>query len=280
MQKTIFLPALALVGGLTGFGLRRWELSAAFDANGLAIPWAPATVALVALSLLMAAAFILLCRNPRNESRQYGDAFAADGRWGYLVLSGVASAMLLLAGVFGMRSELSGGSPGLLRMLLWVLCLVSFVCVIFTVLANFRGEDLRSSMMLLAPAYTFCVWLVTAYQKRAADPVVLDYMYELLAIICTLLAFYFIAGFSFSRGQVWSSALFCLLSVYFGIVTLADGHEIEQRLLVLFSILYQLATVSVLLYNVFAIKPKRLLKTRRMPRGAQIDKKAENTPAE
>ena len=237
-------------------------------------------MALAALSLLVAAVFLLLCRNPRNESRQYGDAFAADGRWGYLILSGVASAMLLLAGVFGLLGEFSGGSPGLLRILLWFLCLVSFLCVIFTVLANFRGERLNSSMMLLAPAYTFCVWLVTAYQKRAADPVVLDYMYELLAIICALLAFYFIAGFSFSKGQVWSSALFCLLSVYFGIVTLADGHEVRQRLLILFSILYHLATVSVLLYNAFAVKPKRLLKPQRMPRGARTDRQTKNAPAE
>lgn len=279
MPKVILLPLLATAGGFGGFLLRRWELTAVFDASGLAVPWAPATVALILWSLLIAVVFFFFCRNLRNELKGYDDSFTVPNYGLYLPVIAMACACLLLAGVFGLYGTFSGGAPGLLRLLLWVLCLISLVCIVYTTLANFRGQERKFDLMLLLPAYTFCVWLVVAYQKRAADPVVLDYMYELFAIVCALLAFYFTAGFSFSKPKVWPCSIFCLLAVYFGIVTLADGRELEQRLLVLFSILYHLATVTVLLYNAFAIKPKRLLKSGRMPARAK-DKTDRDTSAE
>ena len=56
MLRVILLPVLAVVGGVGGFFLRRWELATAFEAEtGLAIPGAPATVALIVLSVVVAA---------------------------------------------------------------------------------------------------------------------------------------------------------------------------------------------------------------------------------
>lgn len=56
MRKEILLPAVAVAGGGAGFVLRRWELATAFEADtGLPIPGAPATLALIALSVAMAA---------------------------------------------------------------------------------------------------------------------------------------------------------------------------------------------------------------------------------
>ena len=268
MRNVILLPVLALAGGFGGFLLRSWELSSAFEASGLVVPRAPATTALVVLSLLVAAVFILLCRKPKCVLQGYDDAFAVPNYGLYLPVIAAACLCLLLAGLLGLRDAFSGGTRSLLRLLLWVLCLVSFVCVLMTALASLRGRR-KHPGILLVPAYTFCVWLVVAYQKRAADPAVVDYMYELFAIICAMLAFYFTAGFSFSKIKVWPWSVFCLLSVYFGIVTLADDHETGQRLLVLFCILDQLATGGVLLYNAFAVKPRRLLKDGRMPGRAE-----------
>lgn len=259
MLKVILLPLLAAAGGVGGFFLRRWELSTAFEASGLAIPWAASTLFLIAWSVAVVLALALLCRGQKNELKDYGSAFSARGNWGYLVVTAFAAACLLVAGVFGLADEMSGfDRPSLLRALLWVMCMVSFFCVLAVILNNFRAGGRKYSAALLAPAYTCCLWLVAAYQQRAADPVVLDYVYELFAIICALLGLYFTAGFSFERAKTWRCAFFSLLSVYFGIVTLADGHDRSTRLLFLFSILYQLATVTVLLYHAFAHIPRRL----------------------
>lgn len=256
MLNVILLPLLAVIGGVGGFFLRRWELATAFEANGLAIPWMPATIVLIVLSIILALAFALLCRGSKHELKDYGGAFSARGSWAYLVVTALAAACLLLAGVYGLADELGEGAPHLLRLLLWAMCIVSFFCVLVVVLNNFRAQGRKYSLVLLAPAYTCCLWLVSAYQQRSADPVVLDYVYELFAIICTLLGLYFTAGFSFERAKVWRCAFFSLLSVYFGIVTLADGHDRSTRLLLLFSILYQAATVTLLLYHAFVKAPE------------------------
>lgn len=255
MLQVILLPLLAVFGGLGGFFLRRWELAAAFEENGLAIPWTAPTLALIALSVILAAAFALLCRGSRHELKTYGDAFSAPGNLAYMVIAAVAAAALLLAGFYGLRTELTGGQPGLLRLLLYAMCVAAFVSILIIIPNNFRAKGRQYSLTLLLPAYACCLWLVTAYQQRAADPVVLDYVYELFAIICTLLALYFTAGFSFGKVKVWRCAFFCLLSVYFSIVTMADGHDLSTRLLFLFSILYQLANVTVLLHHAFVKGP-------------------------
>ncbi len=96
-----------------------------------------------------------------------------------------------------------------------------------------------------------CMWLVVAYQARAADPVILDYVYELFAIIASLLGLYFTAGFSFERPKVRRASFFSLLGVYFSIVTLADSHDLASMLLYGFAILYLILTSALtLLCNV------------------------------
>lgn len=260
MLNVILPVLLALAGGGIGFCLRRWELAAGFDPSGLAVPFAPASVMLIILSLVLAVVIALLCRGSKNELTDYTCAFSAQNNWLYLVVCALAAAHLLIAGLFGLRAERSSYAPALLRMLLWLLCILSFFCVLVTALDNFRAKGRRYSLTLLAPAYTFCLWLVIAYQQRASDPVVRDYVYELLAIICALLGFYFTAGFSFERGKVWRCAFFCLMGVFFGIITLADSHDQTSLLLLRFAILYQLVNAIVLLHHAFVLPPKRLLK--------------------
>ena len=136
------------------------------------------------------------------------------------------------------------------RAILGALAAASFFCVLSTGRNNYRGEGKgKFSFPLLAPAYMGCIWLIAAYQVRAGDPVRQDYIYELFAIISSLLGLYFMAGFSFERAKVFRSSLFSLLGVYFSLVTLADGHELYVVLLYGFCILSLTANVTALLAN-------------------------------
>lgn len=247
----VILPLLlALLGGVGGFFLRRWELATVFEETGLAVLWSAPSLVLIALSVVLAAAFVLLIRKPIHSLTDYSEAFSAKGSWPYLALMALAAAMLLFSGVLGLRAGLYAYC-GLLCKLMNLMCIVSFLCVLAASLRSFRGKTFRYSLVLLAPGYTLCLWLVFSYQQRAADPVVLDYMYELLAIICTLIGLYFTAGFSFGRPKFRGCALFSLLGLYFSMVTLADAHALSDKLLFLFAVLYQLANLSVLLYHGF-----------------------------
>ena len=268
MRKEIVLPCVAAGAGAAGFLLRRWELATAFEPDtGLVTPGMPATYALLALSAALAIVLIILCRGKHNSlPGGYDQAFDAKGSTPYITAA-VASAFLLLgaslllfAGLPGDYREavatvLSGqsGSPMFTvmpRALLALLALISFFCLLSTAKNNYRGECRgRYSFTILIPAYTCCLWLIAAYQQRAADPVILDYFYELIAIIASLLGLYFTAGFSFERAKVFRASFFSLLGVYFSIVTLADEHELAMVLLYLFAIVYLITSTCVLLHN-------------------------------
>ena len=84
---------------------------------------------------------------------------------------------------------------------------------------------------------------------RAGDPVRLNYVYELFAIITGLLGLYGAASFSFERGRSFLTALFSLLGVYFSLVTLADSHQLADMLLYAFTIIYLLTNAITLLHN-------------------------------
>lgn len=276
MRKEIVLPSLAVGGGIVGFFLRRWELATAFEADtGLVTPNMPSTWALIIWSVVLAVVFILLCRGKhRPFTGGYDAAFSAKGNTVY-VTAMVLSAFLLLASavlnymgipaayqeaVAAARAGNAQGTPlfnVLPRAILGLLAVISFFCVLSTSKNNYRGEGKgKFSFPLLAPAYMGCIWLIAAYQVRAGDPVRQDYIYELFAIIASLLGLYFTAGFSFERAKVFRSALFSLLGVYFSLVTLADGHDLYTVLLYGFCILNLTANVTALLANDARPEPK------------------------
>lgn len=269
MRKEIVLPSLAVSGGIVGLLLRRWELATAFEADtGLVTPNMPSTWALIIWSALLAAAFILLCRGKhRSFAGGYDAAFAAKGNTVYITAMVLAAFLLLASAVLNymgipaayaeaVAAARAGNAQGtplfnvLPRAILGALAAVSFFCVLSTGRNNYRGEGKgKFSFPLLAPAYMGCIWLISAYQVRAGDPVRQDYIYELFAIIASLLGLYFMAGFSFERAKVFRSSLFSLLGVYFSLVTLADGHELYVVLLYGFCILSLTANVTALLAN-------------------------------
>ncbi len=170
-----------------GFVLRRWELATAFEADtGLPIPGAPATLALIALSVAMAAVLALLCRGKYPSFTGYDEAFQAKGNTLYATAMVLSAFLLLGAAVLMVLSFVQGTNTVYTRLLLAALAAVSFFCVMQTAQNSFKGLDRgKYSFTLLMPAYTCCVWLIAAYQVRAGDPVQLDYVYELFAIIAS-----------------------------------------------------------------------------------------------
>lgn len=251
MRKEIVAPAVAVAGGGVGFALRRWGLSAGFEADtGLPISGAPSHLALIALSVAVAAVLALLCWGKKPAFIGYGQAFQAKGSTLYAAAGTLSAFLMLLGGAMMLAQPLLGGELVFTRLITGALALAAGLCVAATVRDNYRGAGTgKYSFRLLMPAYAFCVWLIAAYQVRAGDPVRLDYVYELFAIIAGLLGLYGAASFSFERGRTFFTGLFSLLGVYFSLVTLADGHQPADLLLYAFTILYLLTNTVTLLHN-------------------------------
>lgn len=262
MRKEILLPGLALAGGAAGFVLRRWELNTAFEPDtGLHVAGAPATWALVALSLLMAGLFLLLCTGHHFPFPGGYDQAFHSGSSLYVTVSIASGFLMGVGGILKLR-ELPGALSGysglavrgvasaLPMVLLSALCLVSAGCIVLIAKNNYRGEGKgMRSMLLLAPAYAACMWLISAYQAKAADPVIEDYIYQLLAVISVLLALYFMAGFSFEKTKVKRTVFFSLLGIYLSVLNLANTDDLSSLALFAFAILYLTASAAVLLFN-------------------------------
>lgn len=252
MRNTIAAPAVAVAGGAVGLGLRAWGLASAFEPDtGLPIPGMPATWSLILLSALVAAALALLCRGKRAAFEGgYDQAYAAKGNTLYITAVVLAAFLLLASGALNVLYVLRRDGVPITRLVLAALSVAVAPCVIAVGKNNYKGEKRgRFSLPLLMPGYVCCVWLITSYQVRAGDPVQLDYIYELFAIIAVLVGIYFSAGFAFERPKFFCAAFFSLLGVYFSVVTLADRHDLATTLLYGFAILYLLAHTISLLYN-------------------------------
>ena len=255
MQKYIAAPTAALAGGAAGFGLRFWSLRTGFEAGtGLPIPGAPANLSLIVMTfavvLLIGGVLWRMCRTAPVLT--YDQAFRCESS--LAMTADVVSAMLLAgSGLLFLWNYMKGQAPNIFHCVLAALLVAAGGCVLLTGRNNYRGQGGGSfNGLLLLPAYTFCLWLILTYQVRAGDPVILDYVYQLLAIICGLLGLYFTADFSFEKGKVVPALWTGLLAVYFSCVCLADLSGWADMALYAFCIVYFTAHSVVLLHNLTA----------------------------
>lgn len=257
MRKHLLAPTVAVAGGVVGFALRKWQLATAFEPDtGLPIPGAPAALVLMALTAAVALALILLCRGCTND-RPFDEAFAAQGNTVYLTAC-VLAAFLLLASaaaeviILPTSFQTARATGTWLAMVLPPLraatCVVGFFCALVTAKGLYRAEGKgKESLPLLGLCFLFCVWLISDYQRRAADPVLQNYVYGVLAIVAALLGLYYMAGFSFQTGQPRRTAVAALLGTYLSLVALADRHALADLARYGFAILFLTAHAALLL---------------------------------
>lgn len=255
MAKHILIPAIALAGGGVGLALRRWELATAFEPDtGLLIPSAPATTALVVWSALVILALALLLRKVEKPCDSFEQAFPAVGNFLYITAAALSAFLLLFSAGAELVTYPTAGTVTSLTMLGRVLpplrialSALGFVGVLMFGKSLYRATgNGKDSLPLLVLCFLFCVWLIADYQSRSADPVTMNFIYELLAIITGLLGLYSLATCSFVEVHPRRTAFWGLLAAYFSLVTLADAHTLSDTLRFAFAILF-LTTHAVLL---------------------------------
>ena len=263
MRKTILPPILAILWGAVGFGLRKWQLTTGFEpGTGLPIPAAPATTALLVWSMLLIPVLVLLCWKS-GPARTWEEALNAAGNslfltavvtGAFLLLVSAGAEAITLSATY--RTSLSlladnetlGWTAAAMPPMRILLCAAGFPCALAwgQQLAR-RSPKARESLCLLELCLLFCVWLISDYQVRAADPVTQDYLYAIFAIVCSLLGLYYIAGWSFQTGKPRRTVVFCLLGTYFSMVTLADSHTLADIARYAFVILFLTAHAALIL---------------------------------
>lgn len=255
MRKKILLPILTGVFGILGLILRQLQLRTAFDASGLPISGAPATLALLGCTaaFLICTGLSLLSMRGKTPALTFDEAFRCENNTGYMMVNVLTAALLVCGLLLGCLAYVRHELSNVLHLVLGVLMTASGYCLVMLGRNNYRnmGQG-RYSGCLLLPAYTSALWLILSYQQVSGDPVLQNYIYRLLAIIFTLLAFYFMAGFSFEKGKpliaIWSG----LCTVYFSCVTLLDDRNWMTVAFLAAFILYFFTHSAVLLNHLTA----------------------------
>lgn len=263
MQKK-FPLILSLLGGAAGFAARKWQLAAGFEPDThLPIPGAPSAMVLIALSIVVAAGVFLLVW-PSKGSSPVDVAFsAAQGNALYLTAAVLAGFLLLVStgfellnfsAVYGVGAVDDGNRVSrvasmVLPPLRILFCVAGLPCALLWARKLYRGEEAVEQLPLLELCLLFCLWLITDYQTRAADPIIMDYVYEVFAIVCSLLGLYYIAGYSFQSGKPRRTIFFCLMGAFFSLVTLADTHTWAEMARLGFAVLFLTAHAALLLHR-------------------------------
>lgn len=236
MRRDVVLPVLAVAGGAAGFFLRRWQLASAYlPEAGLFVHGAPATWALLALTALLALAFLLAVLKKREGLDDFLPAFGAPGAEQMTILA-AAGLLMLAAGALGMKDGLSQlqlwrANPAMYqlslpatRLLAGGLCVLAGLGVLFMGQMAYRGV-LNTGGCLLAsfPALAGLVWLFSTHLEHGTEPVLMKYGFGLFAALALTMAHYYAAGFLYGRPKPRRTLFCALMGVVLGITSLADG---------------------------------------------------------
>lgn len=261
MKRSLLLPGVAVLAGIAGFFLRRRALvGSAASADGPAL-MGTASLALIALSVLLALALTLGCLR-MAFSRGYAEAFAVPGPVGFaaaLVSAGLAAAAGICCFLEFSAYVSEFGAPGLTKpgnplISRGVLGLAALLCCFALIRQGLRAigrgkQPGKYSASVQMPAFLCCIWLFAVYQSRAADPIILGYIYMLLAVMACALTGYFIAGFMYEKPKPRLTAVFGLMAVYLCGVCLSESGDLIGRLLLVAMGLHLLVNVAALLRN-------------------------------
>lgn len=228
------LTASAVVCGLAGFLLRRWQLDTAFEAaSGLLTPHQPATVALIAVVALAASLAVGLAAVLFREEAPKGYlANLAAPNLGVGLVTLLAGGLLFAAGVLGIRDYALHMDDRIVRLVLGLSLVVTGIAVgLIGLLGQQRREAKgRFAGALLAPGYCACVWLIAAFQGHTANPNIMEYVFLLLGILCAIFAGYAAASFAFETPRPVLCAVTSSMGTVLLFIALADRPRGMDRL--------------------------------------------------
>ena len=260
MRKDVFLPILALAGGVAGFALRYWQLASALDEYTMLFrSGAPATVALIALLVVLAAVFLVLSRS-KTVPADYAQAFYCPST-GYMTMMAAGGFLLFGAAALGLlegMQQLQLWNAGLtltFPMMLLLTAVLAFPAAFAALLlgkGNYRATLPEFHPLLAAlPAYALLPWIVALYQTNSRQPEPMLFVFTLLGVICAELGFYGAACFAFGHPHPKMCLFGSLMGVVLLLTSLADRPTLFYAVMCLGCVVLLLAQSYALLRTMF-----------------------------
>lgn len=215
---------MVLLFGAAGAAARAMELGLAFDATGLAAPWHPTTLALLAL-FVVTALFCLLTHRVFGEKKE--DCRELMKHPGAASLALMALGALLILGsavqsiaVFATSAD-AAVTGGVFPLILGILGLMAVGGLVYLLAACAKGRSMKElGVPAMLPVFWACFWAIDCLRRYAVDPVLNDYMPEVLAVVFAALSFSWLAGFAFDEGRPQRTQVYMMLSCFCSMVAL------------------------------------------------------------
>lgn len=233
----------------SAFGIfSRWlQNMTAFEENGLYISSSLWGIVLTILCIAAAGTMFGFARYYKKNlgltcAPDPGVAFAGSGllhKIIYLVIALImaAGSVMLLITAGDAEAPLGMDFSGLLRILALLGLLTAGGFLGIAGGANGKetpdGSPRQAGFCLAAtlPIAFCCFWLIVSYRQDAVTSVVWSYAPEILAIACSLLSFYYVAGHAYGRGKPFATIFFCNFGAFLCFVTLPDERLIAQQIM-------------------------------------------------
>lgn len=243
-MKRILYPLLALLLGVAGYVLHTLQCSAALSpTTGMPLLHHPITYALIGVAAGGAILLLILSLTVANEAQDWYSAYHAGPvirGCSFLAIAGFAAGTVLIGRSLYLTCKSAGPGTALqalaslfqtqpFLLFFGLLMFCATLATLFIVVRN--GESGSWSTAPLIPAFTSCVWLVLTYHTNASNPSVLSFVWQVLAVACAALAWYYIASFAFQSPRPQLSIWFSLLTVSLCMTALADSTELYQKVI-------------------------------------------------
>lgn len=234
-KSAVVIPIMALVAGAFGFMVRQMEINTVFDSvTGFANRNSQVTFILICLSaaaIILAVAFGIYASYKYTAENSYARAFAPDGLL-YMGVSFVLGLTWLVADVLYYVYLKGIGPVSVVDIIFIALSGLSAVSVLLMARGAYKGQNSPEMLLFgIIPPLFFSFWLIILYKNNAANPVLLSYCYQSLAIAAAALSFYFSAGFVFGKMVIARMTFSYLVTIYFGTVVLADNVGLPIKII-------------------------------------------------
>lgn len=240
-KNALILTVLTAAAGLAAFFLRRRELATVFEPDGLARHGAPVSIILLILCVLAVIVLIVLSvklTGERSAKGGYTEVFHVGGPVP-TVISALLGVAMIAAAFLNYRSAAVGGTRAVVEGAVGILAALAGVGG-FALAVNARRKSGGCALPAVLVTLFVCFFILVTYKKRASDPVLLDYMYDFIALCFSALATLFIAGFAFDRAAPRKALWMSFAAAFFCFIGAADSLGEWTLVFYIFLIVYQL----------------------------------------
>lgn len=221
LKSGIAASLLTFICGIAGYYLRNQELRTVFDeTTGLAAENAPVSIGLIALSAAIFIISVLLNQLVKNKKMSFSEAYGSKNPIPCFLLCIAGAVMVAVSGYMFITDSISLDFKDTVWAVLTILAGLSIIILAAKVFLSSNGRE--PGLITMIPVVYLCAWLLISYTDRAADPVLLHYVYEFFALAFTIMGFYYLAGFAFGKMRGKSMLVCSNVAVYFILVNLAE----------------------------------------------------------